>query len=119
DADLLLLDEPENHLDLEAREWLEGFLKSWEKAFVIISHDRHMLTEVVGRIVELEQCTVRSYAGNYESYLTEKALIREQQVKAVERQQAHIEKEERLIDRFRYKASKARFAQARIKKLDK
>ena len=119
DADLLLLDEPENHLDLEAREWLEGFLRNWEKAFVIISHDRHMLTEVVGRIVELERGTVRSYTGNYEAYLAEKALIREQQHKAFERQQAHIAKEERLIDRFRYKASKARFAQSRIKKLDK
>jgi len=119
DADLLLLDEPENHLDLEAREWLEGFLRNWEKAFVIISHDRHMLTEVVGRIIELERGTVRSYAGNYEAYLAEKALLREQQQKAFERQQAHIAKEERLIDRFRYKASKARFAQARIKKLDK
>jgi len=119
DADLLLLDEPENHLDLEAREWLEKFLSDWPRAFVIISHDRQMLNAVAKRIVEVEDGGVVSYTGNYDQFVAAKELRLEQQQEAYERQQKHIEKEEALINRFRYKASKAKFAQSRIKKLDK
>jgi ATP-binding cassette subfamily F protein 3 len=119
DADLLLLDEPENHLDLEAREWLEGFLKDWPAAFVIISHDRQMLNAVAGRIVEVERRTVSGFTGNYEAFTKHKALLREQQQEAFVRQQAHIEKEEKWIDRFRYKNTKAAAVQSRIKRLEK
>lgn len=119
DADLLLLDEPENHLDLEAREWLEQFLKDCNRAFVIISHDRRMLTAVTNRIVEVERGGVRSYSGNYEVFAKNKALEREQQQAAFERQQEHIAKEQAWIDRFRYKATKASAVQSRIKRLGK
>ncbi|MBX7256549.1 MAG: ABC-F family ATP-binding cassette domain-containing protein [Candidatus Hydrogenedentes bacterium] len=119
DADILLLDEPENHLDLEAREWLEDFLKEWPRAFVIISHDRRMLNAVTNTIADLERGKVRCYTGNYESFCGQKALMREQQQKAFERQQEFIEKEEKWIDRFRYKNTKATQVQSRIKRLEK
>lgn len=119
DADVLLLDEPENHLDLEAREWLESFLKDWPRAFVIISHDRQMLNAVTNRIVEVERGELRGFTGNYDAYLANKALLQEQQQKAFARQQEYIEKEERWINRFRYKATKASQVQSRIKRLDK
>jgi ATP-binding cassette, subfamily F, member 3 len=119
DADLLLLDEPENHLDLEAREWLEGFLKESRKAFVVISHDRQTLNAVVDRIVELEHGRLQSFTGNYDAYLGAKTLLRDQQQKAFDRQQEFIEKEEKWIDRFRYKNTKASQVQSRIKRLEK
>ena len=119
DADLLLLDEPENHLDLRAREWLESYLLECGKTSVIISHDRRMLDAVATRIVELERGEARSYAGNYAAYLKEKALLREQQQKAFERQQELIRKEQVFIERFRYKATKARQVQSRLKRLEK
>lgn len=119
DADLLLLDEPENHLDLEAREWLESYLIECRRAVVIISHDRQMLNAVVTRIAEVERGALFEYTGNYEAYQSMKALQREQQQKAFERQQEFIRKEEVWIERFRYKASKARQVQSRIKQLEK
>jgi ATP-binding cassette, subfamily F, member 3 len=119
DADLLLLDEPENHLDLEAREWLEKYLKNCPKAVVIISHDRQMLNSVVERIVEVEFGQLTKYAGNYEAYLKAKELHRDQQGKAYERQQEFMRKEEAWIDRFRYKNTKAKQVQSRIKRLEK
>lgn len=119
DADVLLLDEPENHLDLEAREWLESFLKESARTFVIISHDRRTLAAVTERILELEHGSIQSYTGNYEDYARAKALQRDQQQRAFERQQEFIEKEEKWINRFRYKATKAAQAQSRLKRLDK
>ncbi len=119
DADLLLLDEPENHLDLSAREWLETFLKAWPRALVIISHDRRMLNIVAERIVEVERCELVKYTGNYDAYLGRKALLREQHEKAFTRQQEFIQKEEAWINRFRYKETKARQVQSRIKRLEK
>lgn len=119
EGDLLLLDEPENHLDLEAREWLESYLKSCPKAVVIISHDRQMLNNVVDRVVELERGEIRSYPGNYDGYLARKALHREQQQVDFERQQEFIRKEQAWIDRFRYKNTKAKQVQSRIKRLEK
>ncbi len=118
-ADLLLLDEPENHLDLAAREWLEGFLKEWPKAFVIISHDRRMLNAVVKRTVEVERAGLKSYTGNYDDFHKEKLLQQEQQGAAYDRQKAFIEREEAWIDRFRYKNTKARQVQSRVKRLEK
>ncbi len=119
DADLLLLDEPENHLDLEAREWLENYLKDCVKAVVIISHDRQTLNTAVTRIVELERGQIRSYPGNYDSYLERKALLREQNQADYDRQQEFLRKEQAWIDRFRYKNTKAKQVQSRIKRLEK
>ena len=119
DADLLLLDEPENHLDLQAREWLETFLQGWPRAFVIISHDRQMLNAVTTKTIEIERGELRSFSGNYDAYVKEKAVIREDQEKAFQRQQDFIDKEESWINRFRYKATKARQVQSRMKRLEK
>jgi ATP-binding cassette subfamily F protein 3 len=119
DADLLLLDEPENHLDVEAREWLESFLKGWSKAFVIISHDRRMLTQVVERVIEVERGNLYSYSGNFEYYRVEKEKLREAQQRAYEKQREFIEREESWIERFRYKNTKASQVQSRIKRLEK
>ncbi|HQM34460.1 MAG TPA: ABC-F family ATP-binding cassette domain-containing protein [Candidatus Hydrogenedentes bacterium] len=119
DADLILLDEPENHLDIAAREWLEGFLRESSKAFVIISHDRRTLDAVVKRIDEVERGQVRSYTGDYSYYLRQKTLLREQHEKAYQKQQEFIEKEQRWIERFRYKNTKASQVQSRVKRLEK
>jgi len=119
DGDLLLLDEPENHLDLEAREWLESYLTDCPKSVVVISHDRKTLNCVATRIVELERGQIRSYPGNYDAYLARKALLRDQQQADYDRQQEFIRKEQAWIDRFRYKNTKARQVQSRIKRLEK
>ena len=119
DADLLLLDEPENHLDLEAREWLETYLHDCPKSVVIISHDRQMLNHVVDRVVELERGGLRNYPGNYDAYVARKTLHRDQQQVEFERQQEFIRKEQAWIDRFRYKNTKAKQVQSRIKQLEK
>lgn len=119
EADLLLLDEPENHLDLQAREWLEAFLKEWAGALVVISHDRQLLNAVTERTVELEGGQARGFSGNYEAYQKEKARLREDRGGAQKRQQAFIEREEAWIDRFRYKNTKAKQVQSRIKRLEK
>ncbi len=119
DADLLLLDEPENHLDMEAREWLEAYIKDAREAVIIISHDRRMLNAVTERIIEVERGEIFDYTGNYDYYVGKKALIREQQQKAFDRQEDFIRKETALIEKFRYKNTKARMVQSRIKRLDK
>lgn len=117
--DLLLLDEPTNHLDLPSIEWLEKYLQHYPGAVVIVSHDKYFLNRMVTKIVELYQQELHSYSGNYDFYEKEKALRIEQQQKAYENQQDYIRQQERLIDRFRAKASKAAMAQSLIKKLDK
>lgn len=119
DADLLLLDEPENHLDLAAREWLEEFLKSWPLSFVIVSHDRHMLSAVTNKIFEVEFGGVRTFASGYNKYLEHKAVLQDQHQRDFARQQEFIEREESWINRFRYKATKASQVQSRIKRLEK
>jgi ATP-binding cassette subfamily F protein 3 len=119
DADLLLLDEPENHLDIKARIWLEDYIRDCGRAVVVISHDRQLLNTVAERIVELERGQYYDFAGNYDAYLAAKALHREQQQKQYERQQEFIRKEQVFIDRFRYKATKARQVQSRMKRLEK
>ena len=119
DADLLLLDEPENHLDIEAREWLETYIQDSPRAVVIISHDRRMLNHVVKRIVEVERAALFNYTGNYDAYLAQKTLVREQQQKDFELQQEFIEKETKWINRFRYKNTKAKQVQSRIRNLEK
>jgi ATP-binding cassette subfamily F protein 3 len=119
DADLLMLDEPENHLDLQAREWLEGFLESWDKALVVISHDRRLLNEVTQRTIEVERGQARSFPGNYDYYHHEKQRLNEEQAELYRRQQVQIRREEAWINRFRYKATKARQVQSRVKRLEK
>ncbi|HUW62267.1 MAG TPA: ATP-binding cassette domain-containing protein [Candidatus Bathyarchaeia archaeon] len=119
DADLLLLDEPENHLDIEAREWLETYIQESPRAVVIVSHDRRMLNHVVKRMVEVERAGLYNYAGNYDSYLDQKTLVRGQQQKAFDLQQEFIEKETKWINRFRYKNTKAKQVQSRIRNLQK
>jgi ATP-binding cassette subfamily F protein 3 len=116
---LLLLDEPTNHLDLEAISWLESFLEAHEGAFVIVSHDRYFLNRLVGRIVELERGRLTEHPGNYDSYMVAKAEREELLEKQARRQARDIAKVERFIERFRYKNTKAKQVQSRIKALGK
>jgi ATP-binding cassette subfamily F protein 3 len=117
--DILLLDEPTNHLDLPSIQWLEDYLKAFQGAIVIVSHDRWFLDKVINRTVESRKGKLTVYAGNYSFYLEEKALREEIQRGEFKNQQSKIKQEERLIERFRAKASKAKMAQSRIKMLDK
>jgi ATP-binding cassette subfamily F protein 3 len=117
--DILLLDEPTNHLDLPSIVWLEDYLRNFEGAIVIVSHDRWFLDKVINRTVESRKGKLTVYAGNYSFYLEEKGLREDIQRGEFKNQQAKIKQEERLIERFRAKASKAKMAQSRIKMLDK
>ncbi|HEX8313343.1 MAG TPA: ABC-F family ATP-binding cassette domain-containing protein [Flavisolibacter sp.] len=117
--DLLLLDEPTNHLDLPSIEWLEKYLQHYKGAVVIVSHDKYFLNRMVKKVVELYQRELHIYNGNYDYYEREKAIRIEMQQKAYENQQDYIRQNERLVERFRAKASKAAMAQSIMKKLDK
>jgi ATP-binding cassette subfamily F protein 3 len=117
--DILLLDEPTNHLDLPSIQWLENYLINFEGAIVIVSHDRWFLDKVINRTVESRKGKLTVYAGNYTFYLEEKSLREEIQRGEFKNQQAKIKQEERLIERFRAKASKAKMAQSRIKALER
>jgi ATP-binding cassette subfamily F protein 3 len=117
--DVLLLDEPTNHLDLPSIEWLEKYLKSYPGSVVIVSHDRYFLDRMVTKIVELYQQKLHIYSGNYSFYETEKALRIDIQQKAYENQQDYIRQNERFVERFKAKASKAAQAQSIIKRLEK
>ncbi len=119
DPDILLLDEPTNHMDLPSIKWLENYLAGFEGAIVIVSHDRYFLDKIVNRTVESRKGKLTVYAGNYSFYVEEKSLRAEIQKGEFKNQQAKIKQEERLIERFKAKASKAKMAQSRMKALDK
>ena len=117
--DLLLLDEPTNHMDLPSIEWLEKYLTHYQGSVVIVSHDKYFLDRMVTKIVEVYQKELHIYKGNYSYYETEKALRVELQQQAFANQQDYIRQQERFIERFRAKASKAAAAQSAMKRLDK
>ena len=117
--DILLLDEPTNHLDIEAVEWLEEYLKSYKKAFVVVSHDRMFLDNVVETVYEIEYGQTYKYAGNYTQFTALKRERREQQAKEYEAQKKEIARLTELVERFRYKPTKAAMAQSKLKQLER
>lgn len=117
--DVLLLDEPTNHLDLPSIEWLEKYLQKYKGSVVIVSHDKFFLNKLVNKIVDLYQQRLNFYTGDYDYYETEREIRLDQQQRAYENQQDYIRQQERFIERFRSKASKAAQAQSIIKRLDK
>ena len=117
--DAMLLDEPSNHLDLESLIWLEEFLKGYDGALLMTSHDREFMNRIVNRVVEIDGGTLTSYSGNYEFYEQQRALNEQQQQAQFERQQAMLAKEIKFIERFKARASHAAQVQSRVKKLDK
>jgi ATPase subunit of ABC transporter with duplicated ATPase domains len=117
--DVLLMDEPTNHLDLESIIWLEQFLKSYEGALLMTSHDREFMNRIVSKIAEIDAGEIVTYSGNYDFYERERAIRETNLQAAFARQQAMLAKEQRFIDRFRTHAAKAAQVQSRIKALDK
>ncbi len=117
--DLLMLDEPTNHLDVESVEWLEKFLGAYEGAILLVSHDRDFINAIATRVVEIDQTKLTSYTGNFEQFIEQRELIVEQLEAAAKNQARKVAATQEFIDRFRYKASKARQVQSRIKSLDK
>jgi ATP-binding cassette, subfamily F, member 3 len=116
---LLMLDEPTNHLDLPSIEWVEGYLRNYEGAVMVVSHDRQFLDNVTNKTIEVSQSQLFTYEGNYSFYLEEKEQRQEIQQNAFENQQAKIRQTERFIERFKAKATKARQVQSRVKALDR
>ncbi|MBP3597434.1 MAG: ABC-F type ribosomal protection protein [Clostridia bacterium] len=117
--DILLLDEPTNHLDITTIEWLETYLKTYPKAIIIISHDRMFLNKIIDKIYEIEYGNLTQYSGNYEFYEKQKRINYEKQLKDFEYQQKEIQRLTKLVDRFRYKATKAKMAQAKLKQIER
>jgi len=117
--DVLMLDEPTNHLDLPSIQWIENYLREYQGTVILVSHDRYFLDNIVNRIVEVANEQITVYPGTYTFYMEEKALRNELQQSQFENQQQYIKEQQKLIDRFRAKASKAKMAQSRIKKLDR
>jgi ATPase subunit of ABC transporter with duplicated ATPase domains len=117
--DAMLLDEPTNHLDIESIIWLEGYLKAYEGALIMTSHDREFMNRVVEKIIEIEGGDLVTYSGNYDFYERQRAVQEAQAEAQYERQQAMLAKEMRFIERFKAQAAKAAQVQSRVKKLDK
>jgi ATP-binding cassette subfamily F protein 3 len=119
DPDLILLDEPTNHIDIETIEWLEIYLKTLPCPMVIVSHDRMFLDKLCTKIVELERGKATEYLGNYTAYVEAKEIARQVQEAAFERQQRELEKQQTFIERFRASATRSTQAKSREKQLDK
>ena len=117
--DAMLLDEPSNHLDLESLIWLEEFLKGYEGALMMTSHDREFMNRIVSKIVEIDGGSLTTYSGDYEFYEAQRAQNEKQQQAQFERQQAMLAKEISFIERFKARASHAAQVQSRVKKLEK
>ena len=117
--DVMLLDEPSNHLDIESLIWLEHFLKGYEGGLLMTSHDREFMNRIVGKIVEIDGGSLTTYSGDYEFYEQQRALAEKQQQAQFERQQAMLAKEIKFIERFKARASHAAQVQSRVKKLEK
>ncbi|MGX9424651.1 MULTISPECIES: ABC-F family ATP-binding cassette domain-containing protein [Bradyrhizobium] len=117
--DVMLLDEPSNHLDLESLIWLEQFLKGYEGALLMTSHDRAFINRVIGKVIEIDGGALTTYSGDYEFYEQQRAMADKQQQAQFERQQAMLAKEIKFIERFKARASHAAQVQSRVKKLDK
>ncbi len=117
--DLLLLDEPTNHLDITTIEWLEGYLKNYPKAVVIVSHDRMFLNKIVDKIYEIEYGAITEYSGDYEFFEKQKRVNYERQLKDFEFQQKEIKRLNDIADRFRYKPTKAKMALSKLKQIER
>jgi ATPase subunit of ABC transporter with duplicated ATPase domains len=117
--DVMLLDEPSNHLDLESLIWLEEFLRGYEGALLMTSHDREFMNRIINKVVEIDGGALTTYSGNYEFYEQQRALSEKQQQAQFERQQAMLAKEIKFIERFKARASHAAQVQSRVKKLEK
>jgi ATPase subunit of ABC transporter with duplicated ATPase domains len=117
--DVMLLDEPSNHLDLESLIWLEQFLRGYDGALLMTSHDREFMNRIVNKIVEIDGGSLTNYSGDYEFYEAQRAQSAKQQQAQFERQQAMLAKEIKFIERFKARASHAAQVQSRVKKLDK
>ncbi|MBZ4422990.1 ABC-F family ATP-binding cassette domain-containing protein [Myxococcus sp. RHSTA-1-4] len=117
--DAMLLDEPSNHLDLESLIWLEEFLKGYEGALLMTSHDREFMNRIVNKVIEIDAGSLTTYTGNYDFYEQQRAMNEKQQQAQFERQQAMLAKELKFIERFKARASHAAQVQSRVKKLEK
>jgi ATPase subunit of ABC transporter with duplicated ATPase domains len=117
--DVMLLDEPSNHLDLESLIWLEDFLKGYEGALLMTSHDREFMNRIITKVVEIDGGSLTSYGGDYAFYEQQRAMSEKQQQAQFERQQAMLAKEIKFIERFKARASHAAQVQSRVKKLEK
>ncbi len=117
--DILLLDEPTNHLDINAIEWLEDYLKSYKNAVVIVSHDREFLDKIVSQVYEIERGRITKYTGNYSAFAVKKRIDWEKQQKEYIEQQKEIAHLSGLVERFRYKATKAAMAQSKLKQIER
>ena len=117
--DMLLLDEPTNHLDLESTIWFERYLAGYAGAVIVVSHDREFLNRTVGKVLGIERKSIIFHRGNYDSYITARQQELEITEATAKRQELKIRKDERFIERFRAKNTKARQVQSRIKRLEK
>ena len=117
--DILLLDEPTNHLDINAIEWLEEYLKTYKNSVIIVSHDREFLDKVVSSVYEIERGRITKYSGNYSAFAEKKRLDWEMQQKEYIEQQKEIAHLSGLVERFRYKATKAAMAQSKLKQIER
>lgn len=117
--DVLLLDEPTNHLDIAAVEWLEGYLKNYKNSVVIVSHDRMFLDRIVGVVYEIEYGVTTRYKGNYTAFLTQKQQAYDKALKDAKWKSAEIDRLRKIVERFRYKETKAAMAQSKLKEIER